>query len=109
MVRRATAVISVCLFTVGAAPPIPISASAVPGMSELPGCVRAARVMAPGRGFEPHAPPPAEVAEMLADSRPHRSRPGGLRIPITVPAWVHVITDGRIGAPDVAAATRSTR
>jgi Pregnancy-associated plasma protein-A len=59
--------------------------------------------MAPGRGFEPHAPLPAEVAEMLADSRPRRSRLGGHRISIIIPTWVHVITDGRLGASDTAA------
>ena len=103
MVRRATAVISACLLTAGAIPPVPALASAVPGMSDLPGCVRPARVMAPGRGSEPHAPPRAGVAEMLADARPRRSRPHGHRIPITVPTWVHIITDGMLGASDTAA------
>ncbi|MFC4057468.1 zinc metalloprotease [Planomonospora corallina] len=57
----------------------------------------------PGRGFEPHAPGHGQVAEMLAD---HERRRSALRrapeTTVTVPVWVHVITNGRQGATDAA-------
>jgi hypothetical protein len=103
MVRRATAVISACLFTAGAIPPAPALASAVLGMSELPECAPvAARAVAPRRGLTLPVPLPA-VAEMLTGPAPRLAGLRGSRLPITVPTWVHVITDGRLGASDTAA------
>ncbi|GAA4218660.1 hypothetical protein FHR32_004551 [Streptosporangium album] len=104
MAWRAIAAVSVCLFTAGAAPAVPALASAVTGPSappRSPGCDAVARQTASGRGPEPHAPAPPQVAEMLADLRRRQS---GMRrgpwAPITVPTWVHVFTAGPLGARD---------
>ncbi|MEV7006007.1 zinc metalloprotease [Streptosporangium sp. NPDC051022] len=68
------------------------------------GCVRGARAATPGRGAEPYAPGPAQIAEMLADLRLRQSRlRRGPLTTITVPTWVHVITEGVLGAQDSAA------
>ncbi|MFJ2031274.1 zinc metalloprotease [Streptosporangium sp. NPDC087985] len=72
-------------------------------MTDHPGCAGVARTTTSGRGTEPHAPGPEQVAEMLADLRRRQS---GMRrgdwIPITVSTWVHVITAGPLGAQDSA-------
>ncbi|WP_406318175.1 zinc metalloprotease [Streptosporangium sp. NBC_01639] len=128
MAWRAIAAVSVCLFTAGAAPAIPAAASAVPAtalpavvrsavngqaamptaavrsaVTGSPGCDTVARRVTSGRGPEPHAPAPAQVAEMFADLRRRQS---GMRrgpwAPITVPTWVHVISAGPLGARDSA-------
>lgn len=100
MARRAIAVVSACLFTAGAVPTI--SASGHLGAASS-GCVRAARSAVPGRGLEPYTPGPAAVAEMLADFGLRRSRARlASRLPITVSTWVHVITEGPLGARDSA-------
>lgn len=100
MARRAIAVVSACLFTAGAVATVPDPGSAVIGSS---GCVRAARAATPGRGPEPYAPDPAKIAEMLADFNLRRSAARrGRWAPITVSTWVHVITDGPLGARDSA-------
>ncbi|MDP9860819.1 MULTISPECIES: zinc metalloprotease [Streptosporangium] len=107
MARRAIAAILACLFTAGAAPAAPASAVAESPESlesqGSPGCARALRAATPGRGPEPRAPDPAQVAEMLADLR---RRLSGMRrgpwTPITVPTQVHVIAAGPLGAQDAA-------
>lgn len=101
MARRAIAAVSACLFTAGAAPAVPASASAV---SEPPaGCVEAARVAVPGRVPEPRAPGPEQAAEMLADlARRQSVMRLGPWTPITVSTWVHVISAGPLGAQDTA-------
>ncbi|WP_440098746.1 M43 family zinc metalloprotease [Streptosporangium sp. H16] len=95
---------SACLFTVGASPPAP----AVPGgtaASGPPGCAHASRLARPAAAE--HAPVPP-VSSMPSVPSPARAggRRGSSPLPrlaaITVPTWVHVITDGRLGAPDVA-------
>jgi hypothetical protein len=56
------------------------------------------------RGIEPYTLDPREAARMLAEMR-RRSRlspPGRRTATVTVPMWVHVITDGRLGVPDTA-------
>ncbi|WP_307845240.1 zinc metalloprotease [Planomonospora sp. ID67723] len=72
-------------------------------------CVISARAATPGRGPEPHAPGREQVAEMIADLDARRS---ALRrntpVPLTVPTWVHVITDGLQGAPDSAVHAQMT-
>ncbi|MBB2909971.1 hypothetical protein FHS43_001217 [Streptosporangium becharense] len=119
MVRRAIAVVSICLFTAGAVPYHPARGSAVPGppsVVEPSGCARtvldaasARRAeppvldAAPARRAEPHAPPPADAVEMLADLRRRLPSARLPRLPVTVPTWVHVITDGRLGASETAA------
>ncbi|GGS60194.1 zinc metalloprotease [Planobispora rosea] len=106
-----TAMVSSCLSSVGASHtsdvasaspsvPAPKAASAVSGE-----CPQAARIAGrgPGRGPEPHAPGPAQVAELIADLDARRP---ALRLadraPLTIPTWVHVITDGPRGASDSA-------
>lgn len=69
----------------------------------------AVRPVPPGRGPEPPMPSPvsspapfvAPSARLPVDGR-SRSRSLPLVLPVTVPTWVHVITDGRLGAPDFA-------
>ncbi|MDP9846138.1 zinc metalloprotease [Streptosporangium lutulentum] len=61
------------------------------------------RSTAPGRRSEPHTPPRVEAAETLADATPRvpgSNEPGAS---VVIPTWVHVITDGQLGASDVAA------
>ncbi|MER7127459.1 zinc metalloprotease [Streptosporangium saharense] len=97
MARRAIAVVSACLFTAGALPGLPAAAAAVGARS----CTAGTWGAVPGRGAEPYAPGPTQVAEMLADLAQRRSR--ARRVPvtaITVPTWVHVVTDGALGAQD---------
>ncbi|WP_326636595.1 zinc metalloprotease [Streptosporangium sp. NBC_01755] len=71
-----------------------------------PGCVlasRAAHVMVRGAARPVPSPEPSPVpfAHVPVDGG-SRSRPLPLVLPITVPTWVHVITDGRLGASDAA-------
>jgi hypothetical protein len=119
MVARAIAVVSACLLTastVSASPPARAAAAPVPD-----GCETGARIAHPaarttrviptdpaapdvhGRGTEPHAPGPEQIAEMIADLDRRRSAQRHASAEtVTVPVWVHVITSGRSGAPDSA-------
>ncbi|MCG5220503.1 zinc metalloprotease [Streptosporangium sp. KLBMP 9127] len=129
MVRRAMAVMAACLFTLGTAalqgpgaatrptavrkiPPDCAQADARSVVHRHPGSVHhphrgAARDGRPvadagpvvGRGVEPYAPGPDEVARILADppSRPGAAGGHTLRYgarTVTVGTWVHVIADG---------------
>ncbi|GAA3117529.1 zinc metalloprotease [Streptosporangium carneum] len=77
--------------------------SVAAGVSGVAVCHAGARVVTPERGAEPYAPSPAQAAEMLADLRRRLSRARrGSPTPITVPTWVHVTTDGLLGAQDSA-------
>ncbi|GAA3444741.1 hypothetical protein GCM10018955_41790 [Planomonospora venezuelensis] len=84
---------------------LPVRAAAPPGAAVSAagpaGCPVAARAASPGRGPEPRAPGPEQVAEMIAalDARRPVLRRAAWT-PVTVPTWVHVITDGAQGAPD---------
>ncbi|GAA0942752.1 zinc metalloprotease [Nonomuraea longicatena] len=98
MARRATAVALVCLLAAGPARPSAITVGAegavtASGLS----CARTAGA-APGRR-EPRPPGPGEVSEVLSDLADQR---GGAPAPsrITVPTWVHVLTDGTKSVPD---------
>lgn len=99
MVRRTVAVCLVCLFTIGWAPAPARAAAASP-------CEPARPPRAETRGEEPHSLTAGEAARMLSGMRRllRSSRDPGRRrgAAITVPVWIHVITDGRMGAPDVA-------
>ncbi|MGS2647329.1 zinc metalloprotease [Streptosporangium sp. LJ11] len=100
---------SACLFTVGASPPVPAlpGGTAAPGTAAPgpPGCAHASRLARPVAAEHASVPPVSSVP-----SAPSPARAGGRRgssplprlLAITVPTWVHVITDGRLGAPDVA-------
>ncbi|MFI9553353.1 zinc metalloprotease [Nonomuraea endophytica] len=99
MARRATAVLLVCLLA--AVPPIDHSAAAaascerpaVPRLSaERPPDVRAPHVREPDPRQVREVL--AELGERLGDTKPPTS--------ITIPTWVHVLTDGRRRAPDEA-------
>ncbi|MEV4888161.1 zinc metalloprotease [Nonomuraea sp. NPDC055795] len=99
MARRATAVLLVCLLA--AVPPIDHSAAAaascerpaVPRLKgERPPDVRAPHVREPDPRQVREVL--AELGERLGDTKPPTS--------ITIPTWVHVLTDGRRRAPDEA-------
>lgn len=112
MARRAIAVIAACLFTVptGASEASParddaagprargVAAPCAPAAGDPhpanhPGTARAGRPGEPPgvRGYEPHAPSPAEVARLLTEVPEHAS---GAQPPGPIRTWVHVITDG---------------
>jgi hypothetical protein len=105
MVRRAVAVslasvVSfVCLATQGG----------LPGRARAETAGSCDRIRAPGSGThrtEPYTPDSADAARMLAGMRRRLgSAPAAPRrepATMTVPLWVHVISDGREGVPDAA-------
>jgi hypothetical protein len=95
-VRRTVAVSLVCLFTLGSVPG-PARAAATRS------CGHARPPRLETRGAEPYTPDAGEAARMLADMR-RRLGSSPPRDPlvatVTVPLWIHVITSGRVGAPD---------
>ncbi|GII01231.1 zinc metalloprotease [Planobispora takensis] len=88
------------------APRLPAPARSGAAHRETDPCAAAARVVnprPPGRDAEPYAPGRAQIAEMIADLEARRPRAPRLTgEPVTVPTWVHVLTDGPRGAPDSA-------
>ncbi|WP_248960476.1 zinc metalloprotease [Sphaerisporangium perillae] len=56
------------------------------------------------RGVEPYAPDAREAARLLSDMRRRLDalHPRPRVATVTVPLWVHVITDGQAGAPEAA-------
>ncbi|WP_250563452.1 zinc metalloprotease [Sphaerisporangium fuscum] len=92
------AVSLVCLSALGSVP-VPARASAV-----RPCALTRQPLRTPARGVEPYTPGAGEAARMLAEMRrrlratPHAPVPASVMVPL----WVHVITDGRLGAPDSA-------
>ncbi|GAA2385309.1 zinc metalloprotease [Nonomuraea africana] len=91
MARRTTAAALVCLLAAW-----PLAVATAPA-SATGGCSPASRN---GRGDA--RPEPAPVAAVLADLA-SRARPSAdLAAPITVPMWVHVLSDGVRRAPDEA-------
>ncbi|MCW2883003.1 MAG: hypothetical protein JWQ95_7103 [Sphaerisporangium sp.] len=102
MVRRTVAVSLVCLFALAGVPGPARAAATRP-------CGHARPPRLETRGAEPHTPEAGEVARMLSDMRRRlrASLHAGRRVTVvTVPLWVHVITDGRTGAPDTAVASQ---
>jgi hypothetical protein len=102
MVRRTVAVSLVCLFAIGGVPGPARAAVTRP-------CGHALPPRADTRGSEPHTPGAREAARMLSDMRRRlRSSLHAARrvTTVTVPLWIHVITDGRMGAPDAALAAQ---
>nr|BFE87218.1 zinc metalloprotease [Planobispora longispora] len=88
----------------GAAP----ARSAGSGSDECPDAARTAG-RGPGRGPEPRAPGPEQVAGLIADLDARRSALRRTdREPVTVPTWIHVITDGPRGASDSAVREQMT-
>ncbi|GII91306.1 zinc metalloprotease [Sinosporangium siamense] len=109
MTRRAIAVASACLLAFGPPGVRPERAHAHAGVCPSPDQQLEVRHKPgahrrPGpRGREPHAPSARQVARMLADLE---RRLSALRTPvpavITVPVWVHVLSDGAKRASDLA-------
>ncbi|WP_424529614.1 zinc metalloprotease [Sphaerisporangium viridialbum] len=113
MVRRTVAVSLVCLFTLAGVPgPARAAATRSCGHARPPRAdTREAGRHAPGarvakpdmRGAEPYTLGPREAARMLSGMR-RRLRASQAAEPravtVTVPLWIHVITDGRMGATD---------
>ncbi|MEV0594195.1 zinc metalloprotease [Nonomuraea cavernae] len=98
MARRATAVSLACLFTATIVSPIRMDSPAFAAS----GCVApnsAHRHRDDPRGPEPGAPGPSDVARVLTDID---ARLGGAAPPatVTVPVWVHILTDGVTQVPD---------
>ncbi|MEO3809716.1 zinc metalloprotease [Sphaerisporangium sp. B11E5] len=93
MVRRAVAVSLVCLFTLGA----------VPGPARAAGRSCGGPSLVAARPPEPYHPGPGEAARMVAAMRA-RLRAVAPPVPasVIVPVWVHVLTEGRLGADDAA-------
>ncbi|MEV0582273.1 M43 family zinc metalloprotease [Nonomuraea sp. NPDC050310] len=108
MARRVTAVALVCLLGLWPAGPVGAAQAAVP---RCPDTVPAAEPpdasrrepagRGPGRLPGPRAPEPGQVASVLAELA---TRLSGRAAPasVTVPTWVHVLTDGRRRPPDQA-------
>ncbi|MEU8247571.1 zinc metalloprotease [Nonomuraea sp. NPDC048916] len=97
MARRATAVSLACLFTATLTPPLRLDSVALAAS----GCVApgAARQHPDPREPEPRAPRPSDVAGVLSEID---ARLGGTAPPasVTVPIWVHILTDGITRVPD---------
>ncbi|MBA2893135.1 zinc metalloprotease [Nonomuraea soli] len=91
MARRATAVTLVCLLAAWPA----VAVQAEPGS----GCRVAART---SRLPEPYAPTPGQVTDALADLAERMEGAPAPAAKLTVPLWVHVLTDGRRRPPDAA-------
>jgi hypothetical protein len=89
MTRRATAVLYACVLAAGLMPPVPPAVAS--------SCLRAAHPRSP----EPRSPQPGDVAAVTAELG---RRLRGVRPParLTVPTWVHVLTDGVNRASDEA-------
>ncbi|MDF2709682.1 MAG: zinc metalloprotease, partial [Nonomuraea muscovyensis] len=108
MARRVTAVSLACLLAAGLIPPLPPDAAAA-----ATGCASPSRPARPGPatpedgghghhdalrlGPEPRTPYPADVGRVLAelDKRLQGREPPAR---VTVPVWVHILTDGVSGA-----------
>lgn len=102
MVRRTVAVSLgslACLFTIAGAPGVPARVAAARPCGGHAGPPRM-----DGRGPEPYAPDRRDTERMLSEMRRRLGalRPGLRAHTVTVPLWVHVITDGQAGAPEAA-------
>ncbi|MFI6791097.1 zinc metalloprotease [Nonomuraea sp. NPDC050383] len=98
MARRATAVTLACLLAAGLAPPhrgeAAIRPARAPDTGGQAGCEPAARLgRDTPRGPEPRQPRPQDVGRVLTELDKGLA---GTRAPehVTVPVWVHVLTDG---------------
>ncbi|MDH2430009.1 zinc metalloprotease [Sphaerisporangium sp. TRM90804] len=94
------AVSLVCLFTM-AGMPLPVQAG-------THACGHAGHPHVGTRPPEPYAPDAGEAARMIAEMERRLRSPGAeaRRASVTVPVWVHVITDGHLAPPDTALASQ---